>query len=332
MSERSGPATSGPTVLQAAQPVGASAYRSGFARWYERASVRRSPRRLLLDGAQHRVYFPPELVPAVSHRLVVAQGPDAVRSILVDRLHQYLQFTVELEATAVVPVTSAIARRRSGLLLPDAMYADAFRISTDEAWHAQFSYDLIMQVAATTGIAPWFVEPPAFAGRLDEIRDQLDPALRRLPDLIFAVISETLISAILSDLPHDDRLPKAVRDAVADHAEDEGKHHAYFRTLLGFLWPALDAEQRRALGPWVPRLIWAFLEPDYRAMGHALAAVGLGPDEVEQVLHEAYPLAAVSRTIAGAAGSTVRYFREVGALDDARTRDAFCAAGLLDDG
>jgi P-aminobenzoate N-oxygenase AurF len=314
------------------QPAAAARYRSGFGRWYERASVRRSPRRLLRDVTADQLYFPPELTPAATHPLVVARGTDAVRTVLIDRLHQYLQFTVELESTAVVPVTSRIAHRRTGLELPVSMYVDAFKIGTDEAWHAQFSYDLISQVAAATGVAPRFADPPAFVGRLARIRDRLDPVLQGVPDLLFAVVSETLISAILSDLPHDDRLPAAVRDAVADHAEDEGRHHAYFRSLLGFLWPALTAGQRRELGPWVPRLIWAFLEPDYPAMGLALARVGLCPAEVDQVLREAYPRDAVTRGVAAAAGSTVRYFRQAGALDDTRTTEAFHSAGLIHDG
>jgi len=316
-------------LAEVAREVAPAQYGTSFARWYERATVRRSPRRVLRDGAEHQVYFPPELFPAAGHPLVVARGAGAVRSVLIHRLQQYLQFTVELEATAVVPVTSEIARGRSGLALPEQMQADAFKIATDEAWHAQFSYDLIRQVTIETGVPAGTAQAPAFVARLAGIRAQLDSDLRGLDGLLFATVSETLVSAILSDLPHDRRLPQAVRDTVADHAEDEGRHHAYFRCLLGFLWSALGADQRRRLGPQVPRLVRAFLEPDYLATGRALAAVGLGQGEIEQVLEEAYPEAAVSRAIAAAAGSTVRYFREVGALDDPRTFEAFEAAGLL---
>jgi P-aminobenzoate N-oxygenase AurF len=304
-------------------------YRTGFGRWHDRASVRHSPRRVLRDGADHPVFFPPELFPPAAHPLVTARGPDAVRALLVHRLHQYLHFTVELEAISVVPVTTEIARGRSGLDLPEQMQADAFAIATDEAWHAQFSYDLIRQVAAATGI-PGRPDPPAFVDRLERINAELDPDLRGLRGLLFATVSETLVSAILCDLPHDRRLPRAVRDSIRDHAEDEGKHHAYFRTVIHRLWPALDPDQRRRLGPVVPQLIRAFLDPDRPGTARALAAIGLPPAEIEQVLAESLPAAAVTRTVAGGAGATVRYFRQVGALDDAGTADAFAAAGLLD--
>jgi hypothetical protein len=47
------------------------------------------------------------------------------------------------------------------------------------------------------------------------------------------------------------------------------------------------------------------------------------------VLAESYPEEQVSAGIAQAARATVGYFREVGALDDAQTAEAFAASGLL---
>jgi hypothetical protein len=305
-------------------------YSSPLANWHARASVRRSPRHVLDDGDDAVVYFPPHLEPVVAHPLVVAQGPAARGYILVRRLYQYLTFTVELEATTVVPVTSAIARGRSGLELPAPMRADAFKIATDEAWHAQFSYDLMTQVATATGLTaqPW--EEPAFAGRLARLARSVPPELRAAYDLLTAVVSETLISALLAELPHYPLLPDAVRAVVADHAEDEGRHHAYFRALLGYLWPALDRAGQRQLGPLVPELIAAFLEPDHTAVSDSLRGVGLSQDATAQVLAESYPWHVVQKTIANAARPTVRYFTEVGALTDSQTYAAFATAGMCD--
>src|SRR4029079_18312949 len=181
----------------------------------------------------------PELMPVVGHPLVVDRGPGVVERLLVGRLYQYLHFTTELEELAVVPVVSKIARGRAGIALSPAMCADAFNIATDETWHAQFSYDLMRQVQWLTAV-PWRPpELPLFVDRLDEVRQRLDPEIRGVEALLFAIVSETLISSILSDLPRDRRLPTAVREVVADHAEDEGRHHAYFRGVLRVLWSSL---------------------------------------------------------------------------------------------
>ena len=303
-------------------------YRSRFTNWDRRASVRVKPDRSQGIGAPDALYFSPELVPAASHPLVVARGPEAVRRFLVHRLHQYLYFTVELEQLAVIPVTTDISLGRAGLRLPEGMRADAFKITTDEAWHAQFSYGLIRTVESATGVLSVFPVRQQFLDRVDRVRDRIDPRVRGAHDLLFGVVSETLISSILRDLPRDRRLPEMVRDLVADHAEDEGRHHAYFRTVLDHLWLSLSAGERALLGPHVPELVRAFLDPDLPALAIALFDLGLSDREVQQVLAECHPPEVVRADATLAARATAGYFAEVGALDDPATRDAFGAAGL----
>jgi hypothetical protein len=306
-----------------------SQYRSSFKAWDQRAGVRVKPRRKIDSAETSDIFFPPELVPAASHPLVTRLGSPAVKRILVDRLYQYLNFTTLLELVAVIPVTAEISTNRSGLVLDGHMRRDAFKISTDEAWHAQFSDDLIADVAAHTRIPVTLQGEPLFIGRLAALRDQVDHRLRASTPLAFAIVSETLISTILSDLPNDRRLPQAVRDLVRDHAEDEGRHHAYFKAVLRAFWPTLTKSERRQLGPLLPELITIFLEPDFKTVSGALFNVGLSDSQVEQVLAESYPQDTVRAGIAAAARATVRYFGELGAMDDPTTQEAFQAAGML---
>src|SRR3954452_7957004 len=81
-------------------------YRSAFRNWERRATVRVRPKRTLADGqsadrdevtGETFTYFPPELVPAVSHPLVREHTRSTTERILVQRLYQYLHFTTELE-------------------------------------------------------------------------------------------------------------------------------------------------------------------------------------------------------------------------------------------
>lgn len=317
-------------VSAAVTDVREDAYRSAFRNWERRASVRQRPRRVLPEPAEGQVYFPPELMPVVEHPQVVALGAQARHTLLVQALFNYLDFTAELENVTVLPVASDISRGRCGLSLPEAARRDAYRIITDEAWHAQFSEDLLHQVARQTGVTRASTDEPLFVGRLSRVEAQLDEAVRGIGRLLFAIVSETLISAILSDLPHDPRLPNAVRDVVADHALDEGRHHAYFRAILEYAWRQLSTDERRRVGPWIPAVIHAFLEPDYRFTARALASIGLTVEQVESVLTDWYPRTEVLANAATAAAPTVRYFQEAGALEDPATRDAFLAARLVD--
>jgi hypothetical protein len=311
-----------------------AAYESKFGNWDRRASVRTQPRRVLADGSivdgdgPAVLFFPPELVPAAGHPLVSRRGGDTAHRLLVQSLYQYLHFTEVLEQVSVMPVTMSISLGRSGVEVPAAMRADALAITTDEAWHAQFSADFADQVRTASRVAGSPPVPPRFVRRLAEVRQSVPAESRRLVDLFFAVVSETLISTILSDIPRDERLPPALRALVADHAADEGRHHAYFRSFLRVLWPQLHPRERRLVGPRVPDLIRAFLEPDLAAVAAALGTAGLPPVEVRRVVAESYPPAATAGRVAVAAAATVRGFQEVGALDDPATREAFAAHRL----
>lgn len=308
---------------------GRDAYDSKFASWDRRASVRTKPRRPLAEDEGSMLPFPPELVPALHHPLVQERGPAAAHRVLVQSLYAYFHFTVVLEQVAVMPVTTRIALGQSGVELPRAMQGDAYKITTDEAWHAQFSYELIEQATGLFGVPSVVPATPQFVRRLDATRDSFEPAMRRLVDLFFATVSETLVSGFLLDLPYDERLPASVRTLVLDHAEDEGRHHAYFRAFLRFAWPQLTDVERRLVGTRVPDLIRLFLEPDVEAVAAALRHAGLDEREAATVVADCCLPSRVSPSIVSAARGTVRSFREVDALADAATYDAFASSGFV---
>lgn len=306
-------------------------YETKFKLWESRSAVRSKPRRLLQDEREAgKVFFPPELVPIATHPLVAARGRQATDDVLLQRLHVYLDFTAELEQMAINPVTQLISRRKVGFDLPEAMVVDAYKICTDEAWHAQFSDDLQRQLVDVTGKQATVPREPQFFRRLREIEDAAPREMRSLPAIFFTIVSETLISAILSDIPHDDRVVTAVRELVDDHAEDEGRHHAFFSRFFECIWPQLTARQRRLIGPLLPQLVLAFLEPDYAALESVLAGTGLGDADVRRVIEEAHPRDEVLSGIRVAGKATLRLFADHGVLDDPETREAFLRAGLIE--
>lgn len=303
-------------------------YTSPFTSWFDKSGVRSRPHHQLgTDGGE--VYFSPELVPTATHPLVAERGEQVVSGVLVRRLYDYLHFTTELEQTAVIPVVSQIARGRAGFELPTAMRADAYAILTDEAWHAQTSYDLIAQVEERTGVLAGALVAPQFQTGLETVRARLPAHLRGLEALVFAIVSETLISATLVALPRDTRLPRCVRDVIVDHAVDEGRHHAYFAALLTRLWPRLSAAEARAVGVEVPAMIEAFLMPDTAALADGLRDARLSPAGLSRVLADIADEREVTAQVAAAATPTVRRFEQVGALEDPAIQEAFEAAGLL---
>jgi hypothetical protein len=275
--------------------------------WDDNVGVRRKPRRVLTaeeNSDKEKEYFPPKLVPACQHPAVTALGPEAIRSILVRRLYIYLEFSEALELEVVNPVLLKLARNKEGLNLPDEMRFDAHRIYTDEAYHGQFAADLERQVRDMTGITPISVDTPHFLRRLIQLEATVPSKLRGLARLGSAIVAEILISAILSDIPTDKGVVKTVREVVADHAEDEGRHHIYFANLLDFIWPQLTPKQRLTIGPLLPHFIRAFLDPDRSAIEAMLQASGLGSKEIAVVVEECYPEAAATTAPRSRKGTT----------------------------
>jgi hypothetical protein len=304
-------------------------YRSRFRSWYERASVRGKPRRIVESLEEDKLFFPPELVPVATHPLVSEQGEDVARRVLLRRLYLYLDFTADLEQLAVNPVAQAISRRRVGLDLPDGMVRDAYKVCTDESWHAHFSDDLVLQISVLVGEPPLPPNVPYFLRRLESLERTEPPDIAGLTKVFFTVVSETLISAILSDIPHDQRVVGAVRSVIADHAEDEGRHHAMFADFFHRCWPQLSASQRALLGPRLAQFVEAFLLPDQAGLRSVLDCCELTETEKRGVIQESHSPGAVRRNMRIAAESTLRMFREQGVFDDPATHDAFCAVGLL---
>jgi len=308
-------------------------YRSSFHSWDERASVRRRPVRRPEASRGTELFFPPEYAPWVDHPLVAERGPRARFELLVHALHQYLNFTTVLEQVAILPVTLRLARGlgSSGVDIPPAMRTDAFRITTDEAWHAQFCHEFMIEVGRRTGTPPVAIVDPAFAAELDQARTSFGDSHRALADLTFACVSETLISGFLASVPRDTRLPKPVRELIADHASDEGRHHAFFRSFLKQLWPALDDAERALVGRHVPQFLHTFLAPDPAGADSALAELGFSATQRATILGDVMEgwTTHTRDAHALAAAGTVRAFADVGALDLAEVRDAFEAAELL---
>jgi hypothetical protein len=313
------------------RPPAEKQYTSKFADWDDKARVRVSPRRLLVDEeCSGKVFFPPALVPVANHPLVRELGPSALREILIKHLYGYVDFTANFEMEVINSAAKLIAGRKAGFDLPDQMFFDAYKIYCDEAYHSVFSADIKRQVETVTGIAPPPYDFGAFIRRLDEI---IAPAKREnesLARLFIAILFETLISATLNKIPGDEKVVTAIREMVADHADDEARHHFYFASLMDLIWPQLRDGQRSLIAPLLPNLIVKCLEPDYTAARRWLAGFGLAPDAIDQIIGESYPAANVIAGIRKTARATLGILERNGVFAEPAALDTAHKCGLIE--
>ncbi|MGH3428697.1 MAG: diiron oxygenase [Pseudonocardiaceae bacterium] len=303
-----------------------------FGKWDSKASVRATPRRAI-EAAQTptKSFFPRSLMPVCDHHLVTRLPDAVIEEILTQRLYCYLDATTVLEQNVVNPVLLEIAHDGLAVEFASDMRFDAHKIYCDEAYHALFSADLKKQIVTATGVWPIAAPEPSFMHRLRLSHDAVPAELRGLASLCFAVVSETLISALLSHIPADPTVVDSVRLTVADHARDERYHHAYFSKILPFVWPQLRRHERKVLGPLFADYIISFLGPDYPMLQAILQPHLQDRDAVTEVLHDCHDHLDVVRDIRQASHTTVRLLAKAGVLDDALTAQTFTDAGLLPD-
>ncbi|MDH6109374.1 hypothetical protein P3T36_000146 [Kitasatospora sp. MAP12-15] len=304
-------------------------YRSPFRSWDSRASVRSAERREIADGDVDLPYFLPELVPLAQHKAVQELPPAVLDQVLIQHLYRYLDFTTKLEQLVVNRTALGIAQGSVGLRLPEEMRFDAYRIYCDEAYHALFSADLLRQVRRRTGVDPLLPELPYFLRRLQRMQETAGAAHRQLMELMFVIVSETLISGSLAELPQDSNVVPAVREVIRDHAQDEGRHHRYFSIFLKHLWGQLDGSERRDAALMVPQLIHTFLHPDTAAMQGELGRYGFDADTACQIVAEVLPDSVLKESARSAAAQTVRLVATLDMLDIPQVAEEFAAAGLL---
>lgn len=303
-----------------AAPV-AAGYRSAFRSWDTRSWVRAKPRRTA-PFRPGLAFFTPDVVPI----LAAGRTPDAtaVEELCVRHLQWHLAMTVGLE---LGPVNDAVAVIRDrAAWFPRELRSDALRLYADEAGHAEMANAMAEAVERSTGIAPPEAPAPFARAVADAVAGAPEP-LRDVVRLLAAFASETLITTTLTLVPYDDRVQAAVRELLADHAEDERRHAVFFRDVFAATWPRLDADARRVAGTLLPGMIHAFLAPDRAELvATARAHPGLFGDA-----EEAAELAdrAAAPAVRAAAAKTVAVLRQHGAFDDPEIVAAFAARDLL---
>jgi hypothetical protein len=301
-----------------------------FTDWYNVAGVRAGTRRILGEDEPDKVYFPRRLVPYLDHELVRTcvgkQVPPDPDELTVRHLYQFLLATTHLETRVVNRGAERIANNRLGMDLPVATRLAAFQVYCDEGYHSLYSLDLARQVADRTGIPIPDWDFGGFADRLDDSAARLLPGEPVLAQLLQVVVFETLVTAVLNELPNDTSVLSTVRDLARDHARDEGRHHRFFNAFFHDLWTNLDRDLRGRVAPAIPEFIEDCLRWDAGPVRRSLVLAGLTPQQAEIVVTDTY---GGSPDIRETAAATVRMCRSAGVFDVPGAWEEFAAKGLV---
>jgi hypothetical protein len=299
-----------------------------FRKWYERAGVRKTPRRCLPPGEDLSGYafFPRHLIPHIEHPLITAD-PNLARYLEAQYLFQWLNFTAHFEVSVVNRATHLIATGRSGISCPPDVQQTAFQIYVDEGYHSLYSLDMVRQLQERTQIDAVPYDFDEYLRNLDGVGAEY-VGHEKLFRLLQVVTFETLVTGILLDVPKDRTVIPEVRQIVQDHAIDEGTHHVYFEAFFRRLWGGFTPGERRMVASWLPDLILQSLQPATTPTANALRAVGMSENRVKEIISESFTGKFVIAGIRRASVNTVKLFQSVGILDTQEGYDAFACTGL----
>lgn len=305
-----------------------AAYRTPMAQWSQRAFVRGREDAPLALGLG-RLPFSPALFPLAVHPLVKELGDGASDYLLAQRLYAYLDWTVELETRVVAPVSYGLAEHQYGLPNDPSLIEDALKIACDEAYHALDALETRRKVVESCGVQPVSQRiVPTFLAALEKAKSDSPPDRRGLVPLIFAIVSETLITATLTRLPNDPDVDPLVRRVVLHHALDEAQHHAVYSRILEMLWDRWSEDQRSLHAPLLARFIEAFLAPDVGAARSWLLQLGVTEKVAAGIVEDVYAPSEVLRDMRLAAAPSLESMRRAGLFENAVFVDALGERGL----
>jgi P-aminobenzoate N-oxygenase AurF len=295
--------------------------------WYEIAGVRSGVRRMFADETDAgKVFYPQRLVPYLAHEALADLPESQRRALTIRHLYQFLMSTTHLETRVVNTTAELIANNRAGLDLPNAVRLDAFKVYCDEGYHSLYSLDLADQIESATGVP---IPPWDYGGIVDWLQEtgrRLLPDEPALVPLLQTVVFETLITAVLIEIPTDPSVITAVRDLTRDHAKDEGHHHRFFAQFFHELWASLDHRLREPVARALPALVQACLTWDVEPVRASLLMSGVDGATAATVVADVY---AETGSNADVCRATVRTFRSAGVLDVPGAEEAFAAHQLL---
>jgi hypothetical protein len=299
---------------------------SAFDRWYTDSGVRSGVRRMFEDETDDgKVFYPEDQVPYLAHEALADLPAQRRRELTIRHLYQFLLSTTHLETRIVNPTAERIANDRAGLRLPVSARLDAFKVYCDEGYHALYSLDLAEQVASGTGVPIPSWDYGGFVDNLERAGRALLPDQPALVPLLNTVVFETLITAVLNEIPNDQTVITVVRDLTRDHARDEGHHHRFFAGFFHDLWAGLDRGLREPVAHALPALVHACLTWDVEPVRASLRLAGVDEDTARQVVADSYR----GGRIADMCRATVRTFESAGVLDIPGAAEAFTTYGLL---
>lgn len=311
-------------------------YQKYFDQWDQQSAVRSKPNTyaMLADGLDAELrskrWFIPEGVPILSHPLMKNLEQGKEQYVLGRFLLQFLEYGTILEHEFINTILAEIALGEHGIPLPDRMREDAFKVITDEGYHALFNMAATQQIRNYIGL-PVSEAWPLQNSRLSGLRALIPQDKSRENFLIrfgIVIASETIAPKELSETMKGIVIDP-IYNLFVDHAEDEKKHCMYFSTMFELVWNYLSADEKQFLGMMFPKILKAFVDINKIALYEALNKIEVDRESAEIIIEDSYPADFCVKRALSVASSTFYNLERLHVYDIPGVRDAFIKEGFF---
>ena len=251
------------------------------AAWHRRASVRGDAFYAQLSEETWDPTvpdYPLELVPFAHHPCLSAARPEQRQLVLTLAWAVYNQRVITAEDHVANPAFGLVQRRVFPGADSPAFLQAVQQALIDEHWHTHM-HDLAMRhTLARRGVDatvrfPSSVTYQALLARQAAASEAWE---RDLLTLVWTVVSEISINALLSLLGRDATIQPLHREVTSLHAKDESAHGAVMAEVAKALWVHMTLAQREYFAAALPAAVEAFGVQDLGAWAVIIDRAGLG--------------------------------------------------------
>ncbi|TJZ67433.1 diiron oxygenase [Chitiniphilus eburneus] len=258
------------------------------AQWYQRATVRYTPRIIVPDYSDEELIYPLARCAVCEHPLVLERGQATRAFILAQAAYQFLYGVGLLETKFVIQCSLDLLHNQiPGIGEFDKL--QALTVIIDEGYHAHVALDYIMQMQHQSGITP--LQVPESNHKLDaaaRASATLPPAMRPDFQLLAVTLAENVLTEEIATLGRDKGLAQTFTTLMMDHTRDEGRHSGYFADLMKKRWTQLPQATRDQFTQMMPDYLEDFLGTDTTRQfeRRILRACKFTPQQIEQIIAE----------------------------------------------
>lgn len=221
--------------------------------------------------------YPLRLVPFADHPRFAEADPQQRQRVLTLAWLVYNERVITAEDHVANPAFALVQRGVFPGADTPALRSVVQQTLVDEHWHTHVHHLAVQRTCERRDVDArgWF--PPSITYRtlLAEQAKVTEPWERDLLTLLWTVVSEISINALLCLLSTDDTIQPLHRAVTAVHAKDERAHGAVMVEVTKALWGHLTPRQRDAFVAWFPTAYEAFSAQDRSAWEVIVDRVGL---------------------------------------------------------